>query len=263
MIMFKYYIPLMYTYITRYKSVSRFLSFLFFTCLPSFYIVVINNDISFQLIVSYIVTFIVMYSAYECGYLFNDIITIKFEKNPTFRIDKKYIDIIPKHLENMLTIRLLVIVVGCYWINQFTFNINAFVITLLLLMIVYSAHNYYRNITNIVTMFLLVLLKNFLLVIPFIAVGKFIEVALVIIITIAAIRTYEFAAKSRFNLNIKIKNIDFFRIQYYTALSIVFAALAIYTDLDWSYFILAVLFLTYRIGIYGVLKFNNIKRGII
>ena len=259
MIMFKYYIPLMYTYITRYKSVSRFLSFLFFTCLPSFYIVVINNDISFQLIVSYIVTFIVMYSAYECGYLFNDIITIKFEKNPTFRIDKKYIDIIPKHLENLLTIRLLIIVAGCYWLCQFTFNINVLVITLLLLMLVYSAHNYYRNITNIATMFLLVLLKNFFLAIPFIAVEKFIEIVFVITITIAAVRTYEFAAKSRFNLNIKIKNIDSFRIQYYTVLSIVFATLAAYAVLDWSYFVLAFLFLVYRLGTYVVLKYINLR----
>lgn len=89
MIMFKYYIPLMYTYVTRYKTVFRFLSFLFFTCLPSFYIVVVNNNISFQLIVNYIVAFIVMYSAYEVGYLFNDIVTIQFEQNPTLRINKK------------------------------------------------------------------------------------------------------------------------------------------------------------------------------
>lgn len=80
-----------------------------------------------------------------------------------------------------------------------------------------------------------------------------------IIITIAAIRTYEFAAKSRFNLNIKIKNIDFFRIQYYTVLSIVFATLAAYAVLDWSYFVLAFLFLVYRLGTYVVLKYINLR----
>jgi hypothetical protein len=257
--MFRYYIPLIYTYVTRCNNIFRFISFLVYECLLSFFIATVNHTIDFWLIVNYAVTFIVMYSAYEIGYLFNDIVTIKFEQNPTIRIVKKYINIIPKHLENLLTIRLLIIVAGCYWLCQFTFNINVLVITLLLLMLVYSAHNYYRNRVNIATMFLLVLLKNFFLAIPFIAVEKFIEIVFVITITIAAVRTYEFAAKSRFNLNIKIKNIDSFRIQYYTVLSIVFATLAAYAVLDWSYFVLAFLFLVYRLGTYVVLKYINLR----
>lgn len=202
-----------------------------------------------------------MYSAYECGYLFNDVITIKFEENPTFRIDKKYLDIIPKHLENMITIRLLIIVAGFYWLHQFTANINAFVITLLLLMVVYSTHNYYRNRANIATMFLLVLLKNFLLVIPFISIEKFLEAAIVTTIMIAAIRTYEFAAKSRFNLNIKIKDIDIFRIWYY-AVSIMFLGmLAFLNYLDDRYIFLGLLFLIYRISVFVFLKFKNMRES--
>ena len=257
--MFKYYIPLIYTYKTRYNSILRFLSFLFFTCLPSFYIVIINNEINIQLIISYIVTFIAMYSLYECGYLFNDIVTINFEKNPTLRIEQKYIKIIPKHLENMLTVRLAIVVLGCFWLYQFTINIKEFCITLLLLFITYSLHNFYRDRTNIVTMFLLVFLKNFLLVIPFISADEFLEVALIIIITIVAIRTYEFATKERFNLKINIKNIDLFRIEYYIMATLIVGILETMDYLNNNYMLLMKLFLFYRIVVYILFKFRNLR----
>lgn len=257
--MFKYYIPLIYTYKTRYNSILRFLSFLFFTCLPSFYIVIINNEINTQLIISYIVTFIVMYSLYECGYLFNDIVTINFEKNPTLRIEQKYIKIIPKHLENMLTVRLAIVVLGCFWLYQFTINIKEFCITLLLLFITYSLHNFYRDRTNIVTMFLLVFLKNFLLVIPFIPTHEFLEAGLIIIITIAAIRTYEFATKERFNLKINIKNIDLFRIEYYIMATLIVSILETMDYLNNNYMLLMMLFLFYRIVVYILFKFRNLR----
>lgn len=257
MIMFKYYIPLIYTYKTRYNSILRFLSFLFFTCLPSFYIVIINNEINTQLIISYIVTFIVMYSLYECGYLFNDIVTINFEKNPTLRIEQKYIKISSKHLENMLTVRLAIVVLGCFWLYQFTINIKEFCITLLLLFITYSLHNFYRDRTNIVTMFSLVFLKNFLLVIPFIPTHKFLEAGLIIIITIAAIRTYEFAAKDRFNLNIKINNVDLFRVEYYFALTFATLFLYVFGVVSYKFIIINLFFLVYRVLIYFLLKLNN------
>lgn len=259
MIMFKYYIPLIYTYKTRYNSILRFLSFLFFTCLPSFYIVIINNEINIQLIISYIVTFIAMYSLYECGYLFNDIVTINFEKNPTLRIEQKYIKIIPKHLENMLTVRLAIVVLGCFWLYQFTINIKEFCITLLLLFITYSLHNFYRDRTNIVTMFLLVFLKNFLLVIPFIPTHEFLEAGLIIIITIAAIRTYEFATKERFNLKINIKNIDLFRIEYYIMATLIVSILETMDYLNNNYMLLMMLFLFYRIVVYILFKFRNLR----
>lgn len=257
--MFKYYIPLIYTYKTRYNSILRFLSFLFFTCLPSFYIVIINNKINIQLIISYIVTFIAMYSLYECGYLFNDIVTINFEKNPTLRIEQKYIKIIPKHLENMLTVRLAIVVLGCFWLYQFTINIKEFCITLLLLFITYSLHNFYRDRTNIVTMFLLVFLKNFLLVIPFIPTHEFLEAGLIIIITIAAIRTYEFATKERFNLKINIKNIDLFRIEYYIMATLIVSILETMDYLNNNYMLLMMLFLFYRIVVYILFKFRNLR----
>ena len=257
--MFKYYIPLIYTYKTRYNSILRFLSFLFFTCLPSFYIVIINNEINIQLIISYIVTFIAMYSLYECGYLFNDIVTINFEKNPTLRIEQKYIKIIPKHLENMLTVRLAIVVLGCFWLYQFTINIKEFCITLFLLFITYSLHNFYRDRTNIVTMFLLVFLKNFLLVIPFIPTHEFLEAGLIIIITIAAIRTYEFATKERFNLKINIKNIDLFRIEYYIMATLIVSILETMDYLNNNYMLLMMLFLFYRIVVYILFKFRNLR----
>lgn len=259
--MFKYYIPLIYTYKTRYNSILRFLSFLFFTCLPSFYIVIINNEINTQLIISYIVTFIVMYSLYECGYLFNDIVTINFEKNPTLRIEQKYIKISSKHLENMLTVRLAIVVLGCFWLYQFTINIKEFCITLLLLFITYSLHNFYRDRTNIVTMFLLVFFKNFLLVIPFITINKFLEAGIVIIITIAALRTYEFAAKDRFNLSISIKNIDLFRIKYYIMATMFIGIFTIVSCFDKRYIILIIIFLIYRSCTYLILQFMNLRKN--
>ncbi len=260
MIMFKYYIPLMYTYVTRYKTVFRFLSFLFFTCLPSFYIVVVNNNISFQLIVNYIVTFIVMYSAYEVGYLFNDIVTIQFEQNPTLRINKKYIDILPKHLENMLTVRFAAIVIGCFFLQNYVFNIDIFIVALLLLFITYSLHNFVRSRINIITMFLLVLLKNLILIIPFMN-DEFYQIMIIVLFSIVFIRTYEFATKDRFKLLSPIKDIDFFRIKYY--LIVLLFIFILYTThfMPMKYLYIFLMFLVYRLFTYLLLKKQVLKRN--
>lgn len=256
--MIQYYLPLLYTFKTRCNNnIFAILSFMFVNFFLSFMIIIFENNISLFILVNYIIVFITMYSAYECGYLFNDILTVKFEKNPTLRIEKQYLPTIMKHLENMITIRVAIIVTGSFFVYSFDKNIRVFIIALLLLFIVYSLHNYFRNKINIITMFLLLILKNFILTIPFLNKCTFTETIFLVIIAIAAIKTYEFSTKIRFKLNIKINNIDLMRIKYYFLVSIIAAFLCLLGYVSYKFIIIATSFLAYRIIIYLFIKNRN------
>lgn len=259
--MLKYYIPMVYTFTTRYNNIFAAISFLIFTCLPSLFLVISHNIVTIGLLVNYCIIFYAMYAAYEIGYLFNDIITTQFEKDPTNRIQEMYINRMPKHLENMVTVRLIVISLGAYWTWSIGTNIEIFIIMLFLLLIFYSIHNYFRNGINILTMFLLVFLKNFIPIIPFVKMHNWQEASILIIISICVIRTYEFATKKRFHLKIDIDNIDVFRIKYYIFVLAIMCGLFSLHYVSASYIELPLFFLLYRLFIWKLLKLKNFRKN--
>lgn len=260
--MLKYYIPMVYTFTTRYNNIFAAISFLFFTCLPSLFFVILNNEITVGLLVNYCMVFYVMYAAYECGYLFNDIITVQFEEKPTIRIEKKYFNNISRHLENMLTLRLIIIGIGLFFIYYFDKNAVYFLCTILLLFIVYSMHNFYRNRINICTMFFLVLLKNVIPLLPFINFTDVGKIILVLTISIVFPRTYEFSTKERFNLHIESFNVDLFRVKYYSIACVFMLFISQVGYISLNYTILPLFFLLYRVFIYILLNSTKVQEKV-
>lgn len=256
--MLSYYIPLIYTFKTRYKNVISIISFFIFTCLPSVYFVVLYNSLSFLLLLGYIVSFLSMYAIYECGYLFNDVLTVHYENNPTLRIDEKYLKIFPKHLENLLTLRFTLAAIGCVWLYYNFANIHIYALCIFLLLIVYSFHNYARGYINIFTMCLLVSLKNIIPVLPFVELNRLLGIYIIVFFTIVFLRTWEYASKKFFNIEIlKIVNVDILRVKYYLFLVFTSLMLIYVKHISIIYLGLPLIFCFYRLV--GLLFIKNIS----
>ncbi|VFS31489.1 Uncharacterised protein [Salmonella enterica subsp. houtenae] len=84
------FFPFGYTYISRIKNLSKFISFLLTIPIPCFlffyYGLVSSENKSYLTGLVFIWSYINLYIFYENGYIENDIKTVKKEENPTLRI---------------------------------------------------------------------------------------------------------------------------------------------------------------------------------
>ena len=164
------------------------------------------------------------YSIYEIGYIENDIVTVKKEKNPTIRLNRENNKYIKKNYSKIIISKYLIFLISLAflsWIDlwiEYVLNIKYFIIHVLLTRLIFFCHNYFRNRFTIVTFFLLSISKFTFPLILFIDL-EIINYALLLSITIFPIlRTIEIFLLKRFQLKFIakfIKDIDKFRILYY------------------------------------------------
>lgn len=257
--MLNYYIPILYTLKTRYNTTFHKISFFIMTLLPSLVVVMLSSKGSAN-IVDYVILFLVMQSVYECGYLFNDLVTVQYEKNPTNRIDSIMSYTLLKHLQNLLTARLvLATLLVAYIISKYQQAI--LVIPLLLVLLIdYTIHNFYRNRTNIITMCTMVSLKYFIPCVPFLSVSNYMEWYLVIFLSIPLIRTIEYAGKPRYNLKIfEVKDFEKFRVQYYGFLVLIIALVVHVKIVSVEYLSLPILMLLFRLSTYVIMQNSKVS----
>lgn len=249
---FNYYIPLRWTFATRYINIINIISFFIIDAFPSFYVVAMFSNGDLKSIYYWIVAFITMFCFYECGYIFNETICVRFEDNPTIRIPEPYFGKILKHLENLITIRVVIGVMGSWLLlNAYPQNTALYIMLVLSLLIVYSVHNFYRGKINILTMPLEVLLKYMIPISVFLSLADILQGVIMILLVIVFVRTIEYIGKKKFVPWIKVtQNVDVFRIKYYVAINIVTGILAYLEILPLAACGLPMFFLLYRMASY-------------
>lgn len=175
----------------------------------------------FLTIILYFLGLCAMMSIYEVGYLENDIITTKNEKNPTKRLDEyshnflenNYYKIVSlKYFITLLIFILLLVLKASANIQLYIFQ---FILSLLILRGIYLIHNKIRNKYNILTFLGLVIFKHYSIILLFIPFDQSLFVLMVLLILFCGQRLIEYASKKRFGLNIHIGNLDVFRVYYY------------------------------------------------
>ena len=270
--MLTYYCPLFYTLKTRYNTIFHRISFFIMTVLPSLMVVIFNDGITFNTILDYFLGFIAMQAVYECGYLFNDLITTKFEDNPTNRIDNAYVTVLLKHLQNLITLRLVVAVgaVYCLWLQHVT--VSFIIVLLVMLLVDYALHNFYRNRFNIVTMCIMVSLKYFIPCIFLVNRSDFVQWMVILFLSVPLIRTIEYAGKKRYKLSFfQIENFESFRLKYYTLITIFACTIAYIDKINLLYIILPIILLCFRsislllmnnTSVKKIIKENRSKNGL-
>ncbi len=251
-----YYIPLRWTFSTRYINIINIISFFIIDAFPSLFVVVMFSNGEWEKILYWCLAFFTVFCFYECGYIFNESLCVRFEEKPTIRIPEPFFSEILRHLENLITIRLVAGTVGS-WIllNKFSENVNLYIALVLLLLVVYSIHNYYRGIINIITMPLEVLLKYMIPISVFVRGDEILQAMIVIMLVIVMIRTIEYASKKRYVSWIRVtKNVDVFRIKYYVIINGVLGMLAYKDIIPMTACGLSLIFLFYRIASYMAMK---------
>lgn len=216
----KFFIPLNYSFLTRINKIETKISYIYNYVLPVFilFFYISNFSIRNNLII-FIFSFLALNIVYEIGYIYNDVYTVKYEKNPTVRLNNEEDIVLNKIYPLMISMRILIVIIIFIILNNLnirTINIFVFLIFLGLLNMIYSFHNYFRNNKNIITMFFLMLFKY--LSVPILVVDSTnnILILFVFLLTIPLVRTLLYTTHDRISFNfIKKDKINLFRVKFY------------------------------------------------
>lgn len=251
-----YYIPLRWTFATRYINIINIISFFIIDAFPSLYVVAMFGDWDIKFFFYWCLAFFTMFCFYECGYIFNEAVCVRFEEKPTIRIPEPFFTEILHHLENLITIRLVVGTLGSwYLLNLYSQNISLYITLMLLLLSVYTIHNFYRGIINIVTMTLEVFLKYMIPISVFLEQSEMLQAGIIVFFVIVLVRTIEYASKKQYVSWIRVtRNVDVFRIKYYMVINIIIGVLIYQRFLPVESIGLSMIFLVYRIASYMAMQ---------
>lgn len=252
-------LPFYYTFKTRYNSISGKIGYILTNILPIYlYIYTFLKEKSLLKIT--IITLIAMcsyMSIYEIGYIFNDTITIKKEKNPTLRLTFQEILSVQKKIKKIVVQKIIVSLIFIFFLKLILKEINIYnyIITFMLTISVYCIHNFYRNskITYI-TFFLLSTLRFFSPVSFVLPLKLNFSYLIPIVLYNSLIRNFEQIGNEKYKfkkLNIN-KNKNGFRVGYYL---LMICILKLYPEFLLKNFknVLYYLFI-YRVLIYLFLK---------
>ena len=192
--LFLYCLPFFYLVKSRLKKIELIFSWIYiFYFINLLTVYVFNKEIDF---INYNLLFIILIANYEIGYLFNDFVTSKKEKNPTVRISAIESEFILKNFNIIIFLKLIVLIILIIqFLEVLTFK---FIITFIFLNFFFVLHNIFRGWQNIYTFFLLHHIKNLLITIPF--VDEFILLNFLIFINSSLNRFLENLSLPRFNL---------------------------------------------------------------
>lgn len=264
----RYYIPLRWTFSTRYRNIINIISFFLIDAFPSLYIVLVVGESSLETVCYWFVSFVVVFCFYECGYIFNEVVSVRYEENPTIRIPHPFFSDILKHLENLVTLRIVIGTIGSWFLLiRYPYNWELYILEVLLLLSVYTIHNFFRGRINAITMPLEVTLKYMIPITVFVPENKLSIALFTVFLSVVFVRLIEYVSKKRYisGLNV-IKNVDKYRVKYYIASVIVMLALSYAKDIPLVLCGLPALFLLYRIFCYYAMHHvatvsNTIHKG--
>lgn len=248
----RYYMPLRWTLSTRYRNFINIISFFLIDAFPSLYIVLALDTFSFTTICYWFISFIVVFCFYECGYIFNEVISVRYEKNPTIRIPQPFFEDILKHLENLITLRIVIGTIGSWFLLvRYPNNWKFYILEVLLLLSVYTIHNFFRGRINAVTMPFEVTLKYMIPITIFVPDSKLSIAMFTVFISIVFTRLIEYISKKKYINGLDVtKDVDKYRVKYYIVSTVFMLVLSYAKVIPLVLCGLPGFFLTYRIFCY-------------
>lgn len=195
-----YYIPFLYFIKTRAKQKKQIISWLLIYILPLTLIAIFYNH-TYNLFIYLPAAFILVYSLYELGYIYNDVFTIKREKKPTLRLLPVQIHYIENNLSKIVTARLLI---SAIMISLLIYSgANYLYITCLSfsILLTYTIYNSIRNRFNLLLHFILVNLRYTAIVAPFLTIYE----CIIVILLFPFLNLLERSSEDRFNFTLMKK----------------------------------------------------------
>jgi hypothetical protein len=260
----KYLIPFVYGLSTRTKTIFYKISFLAIIVFPILFVVIFYNNDLMYVLPRFTLAFISMYCVYEIGYIFNDTYTVKYEDNPTHRLNEKERLIVERLANILISIRTFIVIICCIILNYIEVqNLTLFIIMLGLLDVSYALHNFFRSATNILTIFLVLVFKYCSIPILFMPLNNYVLYFVILMFAVPVIRTIEFAAKPNYKIKLFEKyKYDTFRIYYYGVFTILAQFLKTFGNARFlCMFILFAYLFTFRFVCFLAIKSEKIKEA--
>lgn len=258
----KYLVPFMYGFSTRAKTVHYKISLLAVVVVPILVVVVFCNDDLAYVLPRFALAFVAIYCIYEIGYLFNDTYTVRFESNPTHRLDARERLLVERWANLLISVRHFTAMVCCLLLHSAGVeNLLHFVVMLGLLDISFALHNSIRSVANVWTMFLVLTLKYCSIPVLFMPLNDYMVYSAMLIFAMPAIRTIEWASKPIYGLRIFANyDHDKFRVFYYAVLTVVSTWIWYFVDRRFFCMLaLAVYLLVFRLACYFSIKTEAIQ----
>lgn len=269
-----FFLPFVYLLHTRLKTKFELISWQIIFFVPQLVITYYYLDIRSNIFIHlFLISQLIFYSIYETGYIQNDIVTTKKEKNPTIRLNKKNFIFVGKNYFKLTNFRYFIALFFLsilYWLDTFTayrLNLLNFFLILILTKIIFYLHNSIRNRFTIVTYFLLAILKYSFPIILFINFDKLIYPLIITIMIFPILRVIEVITLNRYKFKSfkkLIGNIDKFRISYYFFCFFGILIIKLFFELSNINFYLSIsiilYFLFFRISCFYLIKHKIYKR---
>ncbi|MGX5833900.1 hypothetical protein ACWIJ6_07060 [Aeromonas piscicola] len=245
-----FYIPLMYTFHTRLLGLKSKVAWIFTYIIPTFiaYMYIYGADTNSILaeMISFCVSVMCIYGAYELGYMYNDAELTKREINPTLRLSNNETEFYEEHKLYIYILR-LIFLFGLLYV-LYAVAINTFLSTLsscLAIIVIYFIYNSTRSMLNIPLYSCLVFFRYFGAVLLFCSISHI----FLLWVIYPFVSTIEFAAKDKYKISMLsglAKN-DRSRVWiYFILVALLVTFYVIYGELVLLPLMLASYFLLYR-----------------
>lgn len=220
-------IPYYYTLKTRCKDKISKITYILSNIIPIilYNITILKEEKLIYIFLNSIFVLCSYISIYEIGYIYNDVITIEKEENPTLRLKSKDLNIIKENLENIFLSKVFISIFLMIIIKLIAQKINIFLYFILCIstLLVYYVHNNVRNTKiNYLTFFLLSTLRFFTPISLFLFKESIFIYLFDIVVINSLIRNFEIIGYKKYyvkNLNIYLRRHGF-RVIYYIFLII-------------------------------------------
>ncbi len=144
-----FYIPFGYLYCVRLRSVAKLLSWLLLYILPTAFYAAVGYSCSWALFVlQYTLVLLATFTLYEAGYIINDTIATRHEKEPSLRLNDNEAAYFYAHQWTILCTRIAISIL-CLAALSFTTPILSVSLSLTAMCILFALYNHWRNKYNV------------------------------------------------------------------------------------------------------------------
>jgi len=258
--MYKFLVPGYYLFYSRLKSKLEKISWFIIYIIPVYILGLFYTDYSIGIFTLFFIFSVLIFnSIYEIGYIENDIQTIKKEKKPTLRLEKKDYIFFEENYKKVLFLKIFIafLLLVIVYILSIYFSLDIyifrFISMLMIVRLMFYFHNKIRSRINIITFFTLATTKYIMPLFLILSPNNLVIAWMISFLIFPLLRIMEHARKEKYELRkwiTFIGNLDLFRIKYYLFMSIL--TLLIYlssqnTDIALLH-VLLVYFLIYRVA---------------
>jgi hypothetical protein len=263
--------PYLYFLKTRLKGKIQRVSWFLVYFVPNIflYLYFTNFEFSFNNLSIMILSLILINYIYDNGYIQNDVILTKNEKNPTIRLDIQILENVKKNISKIFILRFIISILIIYFLYFLIEDIQKFILLLVIsisLQILYLIYNSVRSVLNLYLILPLSYIRFYGFIVPFVNYENLLEFIILTTFIYPFSKFLEFTKQPRYGyvfLSNLVGDVDRFRIKYYSAISVFFLIIFIFFSIDYIYLILVIYYLMFRLMAYLALsKSETIRKDI-